>query len=250
MAMSVPRRGFLGLLDPECRDKLMALGRIRLYQAGEVIYAQGDSSSHVRVVLDGSVKMTARSGAQAGRETLLEIRIPGDLLGERESLQGLRAPGVWTDNSRSDGRSSGSGPAHSATATTLAHTRAAVISRPVFTRFLLAEPTAWAALARDLDVRLGRAEARLRGNSSEAANRRLARALLSLSTNTVLRSVGQVSLRLSQAELASWIGVSTETVERILRDWRNRQIVETRYRSIILMDLDALMRIAGIRRAA
>ena len=125
-----------------------------------------------------------------------------------------------------------------------------VLSGPVFTQFLSAEPDAWPALARDLDVRLSRAEARLRMDSSEAANCRLARALLSLSTSTALQSVGRVSLRLSQAEreLASWIGVSTETVERVLRDWRNRQIVETRYRSITLVRLDALMRIAGVRR--
>jgi hypothetical protein len=38
------------------------------------------------------------------------------------------------------------------------------------------------------------------GNSSEAANRRLARTLLALSTNTALQSVGRISLRLSQAE--------------------------------------------------
>jgi DNA-binding transcriptional regulator LsrR (DeoR family) len=38
--------------------------------------------------------------------------------------------------------------------------------------------------------------------------------------------VGRTSLQLSQAELASWIGVSRETVERVLRDWRERGIID------------------------
>ena len=101
--------------------------------------------------------------------------------------------------------------------------------------------------ARDLDVRLaGRRLAA--GNSSEAANRRLARTLLALSTNTALQSVGRISLRLSQAEPGLVDRGFHGNCGAGLRDWRNRQIVETRYRSITLVRLDALARIAGAPR--
>jgi|ERR1019366_3937216 CRP-like cAMP-binding protein len=232
--MTFPRahRDFFGSLDPASQTRLTRLGRIRPYPVGVVIYSQNDPSTHVRVLLAGSVKMTVHSG---GRETLLEIRSAGDLLGEREVLKG---PGFTAK------------AAHGATATALRGTRALVISGGDFTRFMESEPSAWAAMARDLEARLSDAESRLGGITSQAANRRLARALLSLSLSTDLSGVGRTSLQLSQAELASWIGVSRETVERVLRDWRGRGIVDTGYRYITVLGLEDLMRIAGMRGAS
>lgn len=101
----------------------------------------------------------------------------------------------------------------------------------------------------DLQARLSEAELRLGGIASEGANRRRARVLLSLSMSTALAGVERTSLRLSQAELASWIGASRETVERVLRDWRKREIIETGYRSVTVLRLEDLMRIAGMRQA-
>jgi Crp-like helix-turn-helix domain len=57
----------------------------------------------------------------------------------------------------------------------------------------------------------------------------------------------QIPLRLSQAELASWIGSCRETVDRTFARWRSRGIISTRYRTIIVHDLETLARIAGIQ---
>jgi CRP/FNR family transcriptional regulator, cyclic AMP receptor protein len=244
----------------------MRLGRARFYHAGEVIYSQGGLSTAVRVILDGSVKMTARSSS--GGETLLEIRTQGDLLGEREVLRALgvthatehsQAPGG--KNLPTGGRSPKPSPGRAAAADALRHPGAArratatalrpsqvlIIPGEEFARFLTVEPNAWTAMAQDLEARLSEAELRLRGIASEGANRRLARALLSLSMSTALAGVERTSLRLSQAELASWIGTSRETVERVLRDWRNRRIIETGYRTITVLQVGDLMRVAGMR---
>jgi CRP/FNR family cyclic AMP-dependent transcriptional regulator len=251
-------RGFYGALTWAARTRLGDLGRVRTYAQGEVIYSQGDPSTNVRVILEGSVKLTARP---ASRETLLEIRASGDLLGEREVLQGLNFP-EWPPPRRAGpgrpvaalrgGLSAGPAATYSATATTLITTKTLVIDGHDFARFLAGEIDAWAAVAQDLHARLTKAEQRLSGFASETANRRLARALLQLSMTTGVPGVAKTAtaLRLSQAELASWIGVSTETVERIVRGWRKRGIVDTGYRYITVLDLDAVMRIAGTRRAA
>jgi CRP-like cAMP-binding protein len=250
--------GFHSALTADTRHRLGDLGRVRSYAPGMVIYSQGDPSTNVRVILEGSVKLTARS---AGRETLLEIRASGDLLGEREVLHGLglpagaphghAGPGAQSAASSRPGRGAGPAATYSATATTLSTTVTLVIAGAAFARFLTAEIDAWAAMARDLDARLAKAEQRLSGIASESANRRLARALLQLSMTTGVPGVAKTptELRLSQAELASWIGVSRETVERVLRGWRKRGIVDTGYRYITVLDLDAVMRIAGSRPA-
>jgi CRP/FNR family transcriptional regulator, cyclic AMP receptor protein len=240
-------QGFFGSSLPrESRRNLAKLGRTVSYHPGQVIYRQGAASEHVRVLLDGSVKLTASA---RGRETLLEIRNPGDLLGEREVLYSPDAP-------LPSGPGQGLGPVipvagygrrapRNATATALRPVQALVIPGNEFTGFMRSEPGAMAAMARDLEGRLTSAERRISGVSSESANRRLARALLSLSAATDLPGVGQTVLELTQGEMASWIGASRETVERVLRDWRGRGIVETRYRGIVILRLGDLMRIAG-----
>jgi CRP-like cAMP-binding protein len=63
------------------------------------------------------------------------------------------------------GSAAARGPAatYSATATTLNTTSTLVIDGHDFARFLIAEIDAWAAMARDLDARLAKAEERLSG---------------------------------------------------------------------------------------
>jgi len=224
-------RGFFTSLDRATQNKLTRVGRLRSYEAGEVIYRQGEPSAHVRLLMSGTVKLTARA---RGRETLLEIRVPGDLLGEREVLKSQSPTGRAT---------------HHATATTLRPTRVAVVSSTDFAKFIKSEPSAWPAIAQDLETRLSEAESRISGISAEGANRRLARAILALSMSTAMAEVKRSSLEFSQAELASWIGVSRETVERVMRDWRKRGIIETGYRRITVLRLDTLMSIAGMHRA-
>jgi CRP/FNR family transcriptional regulator, cyclic AMP receptor protein len=239
------QRGFFGGLTPETQRKLMRLGRIGSYHPGQVIYSETDASTHVRVILDGSVKITVLS--PSARETLLEIRMRGDLLGEREMLNGF---GSTRHNpaqaiSIPPGDSTGSRAIRGATATALCHTQALVVRGDGFAQFMASEPGAMAAIVRDLEARLSEAEFRLGGVTSQNANRRLAGALLSLSMRTQVPGVKRTWLQLSQGELASWIGVSRETVERILRDWRRRGIIETGYRRITVLQLNDLMRIAG-----
>jgi CRP/FNR family cyclic AMP-dependent transcriptional regulator len=242
------RRGFYGGLTAESQRKLLRLGRTGSYHPGQVIYSQDAPSAHVRVILEGSVKLTATS--LGARETLLEIRTRGDLLGEREVLYSTGPPEFWNGSCGSAGHRP-SLPRNSklngatATATALGPTQALIITGDNFARFMTSQPDAMAAMARDLEERLSDAQLRLRGITSENANRRLARALLSLSMSTSLPGVERTWLQLTQAELASWIGVSRETVERILRDWRTRGIIETGYRRIVVLQLDNLMRIGG-----
>jgi CRP/FNR family cyclic AMP-dependent transcriptional regulator len=242
-------RGFYGALTPESRHKLQRLGRVRSYHPGQVVYSRDAPSTHVRIILEGSVKLTATS--PGSRETLLEIRTRGDLLGEREALYGtdhasLAASGQGPAQPRPSPPGSAGRPG--ATATALWLTRALLIPGGKFAAFMASQPDAMTAMARDLETRLSEAQLRLGGISSENANRRLARALLLLSTSTALPGVERTWLQLSQGELASWIGVSRETVERILRDWRERGIIETGYRRIVVLRMDDLMRIAGAHR--
>jgi CRP/FNR family transcriptional regulator, cyclic AMP receptor protein len=169
----------------------------------------------------------------------------GDLLGEREALYGTG----HADSVHNPPQSMPSVPAAqdipALPPPALWLTRALAITGDKFAAFIASQPDAMTAMARDLETRLSEAQLRRGGISSENANRRLAQALLLLSMNIALPGVERTWLQLSQGELASWIGVSLETVERILRDWRERGIIETGYRRIAVLRVDDPMRIVG-----
>ena len=71
---------FLALLTPEDRAALEETGRRRSFPRGAVLMYTGEPGDRVMVVLEGRVKITR--AADDGQDNLLNIRGPGDLLGE------------------------------------------------------------------------------------------------------------------------------------------------------------------------
>src|SRR4051812_36820798 len=68
-----------GLIESEAED-LRSIGRIRSYGAHVTLFHEGDDAGPVIVLLAGRVKVT--SPGSAGREVIVAVRGPGDLLGE------------------------------------------------------------------------------------------------------------------------------------------------------------------------
>ncbi|GAA2418621.1 Crp/Fnr family transcriptional regulator [Nonomuraea africana] len=213
------------------RKALLSVGRWKRYAGPhDAIYRRGQNSDFAFVLLDGHVK--AVLNADTRHPTMLALRYPGQILGEDEALE-----------------VSGT-PVRAMTMQPLHRVEGILITRDRFQGFLNQHPTAWPALSRELLTRLNEAEERLGQQASEAANSRLAKALVSLIDYPMAVRLGssRMAVPLTQAELASWIGASRETVERILRDWRDRDIVATAYRSIVVLRPNDLIRISGLLR--
>jgi CRP-like cAMP-binding protein len=63
---------------------LLALGRPRTFEAKEVLVRQGDIDRHAFLLLSGFTKVTA--AVENGRESLLAIRLGGDIVGEMAAV--------------------------------------------------------------------------------------------------------------------------------------------------------------------
>lgn len=212
---------FLGFLDgPELRD-LLELGAERRFTAGSFLLLEGDPSNHVLLLLEGQVKVYRV--APDGSRLLLAIRGPGDVLGELAALGGKEA-------------------ARGATVEALEHTRARVISAADFLGFLGTRPQACLALLRNVRSRLADTERMRVETVVHDATTRVARCLVDLAVRHGVRTepANTLVLRISQEELAGWVGASRESVARAMRSLRNRQFVLTRYRQIEIVDLDGL----------
>jgi CRP/FNR family cyclic AMP-dependent transcriptional regulator len=193
--------------------------------------AQGPAASHAALITRGLVKITADS------HTFLTIRSEGDLIGEEAAILGPQA---------------GSGLSGLTVATALTSGTAQVFTAEQLRRFLEGQPAAMFSVAQGLCERLADAEARIASAARDNADRRLARLLCDLERyGTPDWAQGREGLAVpvpfTHAELASWVGVSRETVDRALRRWRARHIVSTSFRKIVIHDVEALARIAGIK---
>jgi CRP-like cAMP-binding protein len=218
--------GFLGYLSPRERDELLSLGTERTYRPGTFLLLEGDPSNHVMLLLKGQVK--AFIMAPDGDRVLLALRGPGVVLGELAAIEP-------------------ESPQRTATIEAMEPTTARVLSAAELTGFLTRRPSAAIALLRDVRDRLRNAE-RMRMeavtfDTMARVTRQLA--LLASRYGVPVEDDGRVVLRISQSELAGWVGASRESIARAMKSLRKRGLLATGYRTIEVTDLAALQAAAA-----
>jgi CRP/FNR family transcriptional regulator, cyclic AMP receptor protein len=210
---------FLSKLTPSDRRDLLELGRRLRLRGGSTALVEGQVSGQVLLLLGGHVR--ACSTSAEGRESLLAVRRPGDLVGELSALDGLP---------------------HSATVSAFEPVEALSISASLFRDFLRTHPDVALAVLELITERLRDADRKRAEFGSMDATGRVAARLVELADEHG-ESVGgavRIDLALSQEELASWVGASREAVSRALRLFRERGWIATRRRAIMVLDLEAL----------
>ena len=161
-----------------------------------------------------------------GRDYILDIARPGDVLGEIGTREG---------------------DTHTTSAEAMVETQASFLGREHLARFLQLHPSAGLRLVAALGEALGRARRKARDLAFKSAEGRLAELLLHLadgSGESVPQGGLRVSLAYSRREMAEMIGVSPETAIRLLGRMRDRRILSLEQRELAVHDVDRLRRIA------
>jgi CRP-like cAMP-binding protein len=214
---------FLDRLPAAVRAQLLALGSERRFPGGRRLLREGDGGSHVELLTRGFVKVTA---IVEDVETLLAIRVPGDILGETAALTGRR---------------------RNATVTTCGRVTSVVVTEAAFRTFMRHNPEAALYMAATMGERLRWANERRADFAAYPAEVRLARLLAEIA-----EKIGQpsdegivIGVGISQSELATMIGIAEATAQKAMRDLRSANAITTGYRTITVVDLDRL-RAAGL----
>jgi CRP-like cAMP-binding protein len=164
--------------------------------------------------------------SEGGKEVVLAIRGPGDLLGELAAIDG---------------------EPRSATATALEPVEALSLSAGDFRSFLEAHPRVALALLAVLTRRLRDADRKRVEFAAEDTMTRVAARIVELSErfgDKVARGL-EIDLPISQEELAGWTGCSRDSVVNALQAMRGLGWIETQRRQILVRDIDALRRHAA-----
>jgi CRP/FNR family cyclic AMP-dependent transcriptional regulator len=218
------QRGFLASLGSSEAEQLRALGVVRQFPRGTALFHQDQVADRALVVLSGYVKLSSID--DEGREVVLAIRGPGDLIGELGAL---------------DGRP------RSATAISLDAVTALAVPATAFKAFLAAHPQAAFEIISMLSTRLRDADRkRVEFTAQDSLSRVAARVLeLSERFGDPVEDGVRIELPISQEELAGWTGCSRDSVVKALQTMRGLGWIETQRKQITVRDLEALRRQAG-----
>jgi len=209
----------LAYLDAAGRDFLFGLGVRRRFGAGETLVRQGDPTDHVLVLMSGWVRVFCTSAN--GHEVLVALRGPGDVIGDQAALHsGVRTNSVQT----------------------LEPVLAVQLKSDQLRYCVRNRPNIALAMIRQLSERLREAESARVDFAALDVAQRVATYLLQLARQHGVAERGGVALRmpLSQQDIANRVGASRRAVARSLAVLRERRIVSTFRRRIVIVQPDVL----------
>jgi len=208
-------------LDETESASLLALMTEVTFARGATLFREGERGDRLYVITSGKIKLG--HSASDGRENLLAVLGPGEMLGELS----LFDPGPRT-----------------ATATAVSDATLTELPHSQLLPWLKAHPSVAMPLLGALAHRLRRTNEALADLVFSDVPGRVAKALLDLS-----RRFGQpvedgirVAHDLTQEELAQLVGASRETVNKALADFTARHWVRRDGRAVVLVDIERLTR--------
>jgi CRP/FNR family cyclic AMP-dependent transcriptional regulator len=198
--------------------EMPAVGRRQSYGPAVTLFHEGDDAGPVVVLLSGRVKV---STVGRGREAIVAVRGPGDLIGELSTIDGgLR----------------------SATVTTLERAEALLVRGSALDALLERRPRIALVILRMVAARLRYADSQQTQFATHDVVGRVAHRLVELADRFGDAKDGrtEIALPISQEELAAWTGASREAVSKALQTLRSLRIVETGRKHITVLDPAAL----------
>ncbi len=205
-------------LDPEHLHALAQLAVTRKFPKDSMLWLQGQKVTFFTLVYDGQIRSVR--GSASGSEKLLSIIKPGFHFGLAEMITGATS---------------------AVTLVADRDTTILAISQNSLQKFLLSHAEICYRLMQTMAHAIFSLTRDLERATFENAHTRLARMLLQQRRNDLLPASLTTSKELTHKDLAIRMGVSRETVSRVLADFRDKGLIDTGYRTIKILDRDGLM---------
>ena len=216
-------------LPAERLDEFRASGIVGLYKRRQVVFHEDAPADGLYVLCRGTVKLYQSD--RFGRDHIVGIAEPGDVLGELA----LDRPD----------RYSVSGEA-------LTEAQICYLPRERIVDLVERHPMVGVRLIAALSSALAAARRKVRELALKRAEGRLAELLLQLIEGGSAPAIKgtRIALGYSRRELAEMIGVSTETAIRLLGKLKQKHVIATDHRDVIVTDPVRLARIASHNNGA
>lgn len=199
-----------------------------LYKKNQVVFYADRQPTGIFCLKSGKIKI-AKTGID-GKEQIVRFVTNGELLGIRAFVGGRQ---------------------YSATATALEDSVICYITKHTFFKIILKYPSVSQCLMKSLSQMLEEAEDKMTSMAQKPVRERLAESLIIL--NNVFQSgrpdcpsVLNPIISLSRVDLANLVGTATESVIRLLSEFKEEKLIEIYGRKIKLLDIGRLMKVGKI----
>lgn len=196
------------------RTQIEAIGILRQYTAGEILFYEGDESNYFHFLLAGEVNVFKISAAH---ETMLIHRFHApSLIAEVATLKQIPYP---------------------ASCESIQGSTVLKIARNPFLELLQNDPSLSIALISSLTQKIGALESSLQRHSAPNALAKVAR---------LIRDDRAIFHRLKGIEIAHMLGITPETLSRMIKKLKSEGIItQTKQEGLILLLSDELQSYCG-----
>ncbi|HET8660418.1 MAG TPA: Crp/Fnr family transcriptional regulator [Micromonosporaceae bacterium] len=207
-------------LEPEVRQRVIAAAVPRTYRKGQLLFVENDPGESLIIVKRGAVAVFRT--APTGERAVLSVIRPPDVLGEVSLLDG--SP-------------------RSLSAEAIEDCSALALSRGAFLELVHSNPKILDAVMRSLGVLIRRLTEQTADHVFLDLPGRVAKTLVRLAGDN---QAPMVTIELNQSQLAEMAGGSRQSVNQAIGSFAGRGWLRTEGRRIVVTDLAALRRRAGM----
>ncbi len=187
------------------------------YKKGQPIFIEGSFPRGVFCLNQGKVKIFTRG--DEGKEQIIHIAKEGEIIGFRAMF---------------------SGEPYKVAASTLEECNICFIGKEDFLNMIDTNPTLRNGIMKELSKELGDRAIFITNMAQKSVRERLAFALLILGD-----IYGDEQINLTREDMANFVGTATETLIRLLKDFKDEGMIEIHTRKLEIIDADKLMQLAG-----
>ena len=208
------------LLGGLCSDEVASLEDHRscnYYKKSQSLFLEGSFPRGVFCINQGKVKVFKRG--DEGKEQIIHIAKEGEMVGFRAMF---------------------SGDPYNVAAETLEESNICFIAKDDFLNMMDTNITLRNGIIKELSKELSDRASFITNMAQKSVRERLAFSLI------LLKTVYQPEpINLSREDMANFVGTATETLIRLLKDFKEEGIIEVHIRKLTILNLDRLISIAG-----
>ncbi len=194
------------------------------YKKRQIIFSQGTIPHGLFVIYSGKVKLYQL--AENGREQIVRMAKPGDVIGYRALL---------------------SNDHYSSTAETIEESNICFIPKTLFFSMMNKNSSITSQLMKLLTVDLKSAEHKITDLAQKPVKERIAEALLFIKETYGFENDNKtINVVLTREEMANIVGTATETAIRLLSDLKHEKLIEFEGKKIKIINLKKLIDTANI----
>jgi CRP/FNR family transcriptional regulator len=206
-------------------DKINYSKSCTAYKKGQIIFHEDTRPLGVFCINEGRLKVY-KTGDD-GKDQIIQIAKPGDLLGYRAMIGDDLYP---------------------VTAEALEDVQVCFIPKSEFTRLLDESADFSRMLLKEACHELGEMTEALTNLAQKSVRERLAVTLLSLKETykNPKNPNEKAEINLTREDLANIVGTATETIIRLLHDFKEEKLIQTNGRKIIVLEPERLVKVGNI----